>query len=83
MLKGEVEMDETFVGGKRKNMRVSERKKLADRGPVGKTAVIGAKQRGGKVTAAPIRNTDDGTLTAFGEHTLLPGSTVYTDEYPG
>ncbi len=34
-----VEADETFVGGKRKNMPVSKRKKLTGRGPVGKKAV--------------------------------------------
>lgn len=44
---GPVEADETFVGGKRKNMSLSKRKELkgAGRGAVGKEAVVGVKDR--------------------------------------
>ena len=44
---GSVEVDETYFGGKRRNMSNATRKELADtgRGPVGKTAVVGVKDR--------------------------------------
>ena len=51
---GPVEVDETYFGGKRRNMSNTKRKALADagRGPVGKTAVVGAKDRVTKQVAA-------------------------------
>ncbi|MDE0004800.1 MAG: IS1595 family transposase [Rhodospirillaceae bacterium] len=77
-----VEVDETHVGGKRKNMSNAKRKELAGtgRGPVGKTAVAGARQRSGKVVARPVEKTDAETLVGFVEETVEPGSQVYTDE---
>ena len=51
---GPVEVDETYFGGKRKNMSKAKRKELAGtgRGPSGKTAVVGMKDRdSNKVTA--------------------------------
>ena len=42
MFNGPVEVDETYVGGERRNMSVSKRKAMnKSRGPVGKTAVVG------------------------------------------
>ncbi len=42
---GPVEVDETYVGGTRKNMHKSKRSKLKGRGSAGKTAVVGVKDR--------------------------------------
>jgi len=44
-MRGPIEVDETYIGGKRQNMSNSKRKSLADsgRGVVGKTAIVGAK----------------------------------------
>ena len=77
-----VEVDETHVGGKRKNMSNAKRRELAGtgRGPVGKTAVAGARQRSGKVVARPVEKTDAETLVGFVEEMVEPGSQVYTDE---
>ncbi len=78
---GPCEVDETYMGGKRKNMPKAKRAKLTGRGPVGKTAVVGAKDREtGKVVARPVEATDAETLHGFiGDHTD-PSATVYTDD---
>lgn len=74
-----VEVDETYIGGKEGNKH--ESKKLhAGRGAVGKEAVVGIKQRGGKVKAQPVEHTDARTLRGFVEDTVVQGSTVYTDD---
>ena len=59
-LLGEVEVDETFMGGKEKNKHVSKRGK--GRGTTGKIPVIGAIARKGNVVCRMIENTDTGTL---------------------
>jgi len=48
---GPVEVDETYIGGKRRNMSNSKRKAIKDTGcgAVGKVAVVGAKDRATKI----------------------------------
>ena len=82
-LDGPVEIDATYVGGRRKNMSNRKRKELAGtgRGPVGKVAVVGAKDRASKkVKAKVVQNTDRETLHGFVADAAKPGATVYTDE---
>ena len=57
---GPVEVDETFVGGKARNMHAYKRKQvIKGRGSVGKTAVVGAKDRAtNRVSAAVVKNVD-------------------------
>ena len=79
---GPVEVDETNVGGKRSNMSVSKRKELANtgRGPVGKTAVVGAKDREtNMVRARVVDSTDRSTLHGFVTGCAAPEAIVYTD----
>ena len=80
---GPVEVAETYVGDKRKNLNNAKRKALQDagRGAVGKTAVVGAKDRTAKqVTAKVVAETDRATLQGFVSETASLGATVYRDE---
>ena len=80
---GPVEADETYFGGKRKNMSNSKRKEQHGRGPAGKVAVLGAKdRRSNSVKAGTVKNTDKETLHGFVEGITDENSIVYTDEAP-
>ena len=82
---GPVEVDETFVGGKARNMHSHKREQvIKGRGTVGKTAVIGAKDRQtNRVSATVIDNTDQLTLQGFVVENVEPGAKVYTDDHGG
>ena len=80
---GPVEVDEAYMGGKRKNMSLSKRKALAGtgRGAVGKTAVVGIKDRDtNQVRAEVVTSTDAETLQDFVEENTEEDAKVYTDE---
>jgi transposase-like protein len=80
-LDGEVEIDETYVGGKAANRHKKDPKNGP--GTAGKTAVIGALQRGGKAVAVVIDRTDTATLDGFAHAVVSPQATVSTDEHSG
>lgn len=81
-LSGEVEADETFFGGKARNMHKSKREKLIKgRGSVGKTAVFGALERKGRVLAKVIENTNRETLHSEVKEKVKTGSKLFTDEW--
>jgi transposase-like protein len=85
-LSGEVEVDETFVGGKAINMHrsVRERKGMSKGGGSSdKTVVLGMRERGGKVRAEVIPNVKGDTLKPRVIENVEPGSTVYTDQWNG
>lgn len=80
-LDGEVEIDETFVGGKASNRHKGDPKNGP--GTSGKTAVIGAMSRGGKAVATVIDNTDTATLDGFAHAVVSASASVSTDEHSG
>ena len=81
LFSGPVEVDETYFGGRRKNMSKVKRASLTGRGTVGKVAVVGAKDREtNQVRAKVVGSTDSQTLQGFVKENTAPDATVYTDE---
>ena len=80
-LGGTVEVDETFIGGKARNMHLAKRKKvITGRGATGKTVVMGMLERGGKVKTHVIAERDKKTLHGKINDHVEPGTHVMTDE---
>lgn len=70
---GEIEVDESYFGGRRKGLR--------GRATAGKVPVFGLLKRGGKVYAKMIRDVKSETLQAIWEEKIVPDSIVYTDTF--
>lgn len=71
---GEIEVDESYFGGRRKGKR--------GRGAAGKVPVFGLLKRGGKVFTKIIPNAKATTLMPIMQEKILPDSVVYTDSLP-
>ena len=77
---GEVEADETFIGGKARNMHVSKReRRITGTGGKDKTAVMGLLERGGQVRATVISSRKRQVLHAEVKKHVEAGSALYTD----
>ena len=78
---GPVEADETYIGGKRKNMPNKKRKELTGRGAIGKAAIVGTKDREtNEVRARHVETTDTANVAGFVAQQTETGAKVYTDD---
>jgi transposase-like protein len=80
-LSGEVEVDETFIGGKARNMHkdVKARRIQGRRGPEGKAIVAAVLERGGKVRAKVVDKRKKKDLQALVRDNVELGSGLYSD----
>lgn len=74
-LSGKVEVDETYVGGRKKGGK-------RGRGSENKTIVAGCVERGGNVVARVVPNVKAETLVPFVQEKVMPETLIYTDELP-
>jgi transposase-like protein len=77
---GQIEADETYIGGKARNMHREKRAaKITRTGGKGKTAVMGILERGGKIRTKVVDNTKKKTLQSEIREHVLAGSALFTD----
>ena len=82
---GQIEADETFIGGRARNMHSEKRaRKISGTGGKDKTAVMGILERGSKATGSRVRtkvvdNTKKKTLQSEVREHVLAGSALFTD----
>src|SRR5450755_658109 len=80
-LGGEVECDETFIGGKARNMHKDVKaRRIHSRGGDGKAIVTAVLQRGGKVRASVVPDRREHTIQDHVRKHVEAGSNLYTDE---
>ncbi|MGB1042958.1 MAG: IS1595 family transposase [Tenacibaculum sp.] len=83
-LGNEVEVDETYVGGKNKNRHANKKIKEAQgRSSKDKTPVFGMVERGGKVKACTVENTSGYTLSTEIIKSVKQSAKLYSDEWLG
>jgi transposase-like protein len=87
-MKGEVEADETFIGGLARFMHKDKKAKITGTGGAGKVAVMGLLERHGKdgvsrVRTKVLKNVQRATLHGEIQETVEPGSEMFTDAWTG
>src|SRR5882672_10456196 len=79
---GDIEVDETFIGGLEKNKHKSKRQHKGT-GGIGKTPVVGLKSRAGEIRARVVDGVGSDVLHQVIKETVPEGQTVYTDSWCG
>jgi transposase-like protein len=79
-LRGIIEIDEAFFGGKDANKHAHKRE--GRRGSKGKTAVLGMRERGGRTRGMVIKDAALHTIQSEIHGAVEVGATIYTDESP-
>lgn len=85
-LGGEVEVDETYIGGKARNMHKDRKERAMGNkkgGPASgsKTIVMGMLERGGKVRATVVADRGKETMQSIVGANVEPGTQIYSDEH--
>lgn len=82
-LSGQVEADETYIGGKARNMHFDKRPPIVvtGRSTIGKAVVMGLLERKGEVRVKVIDRLNAKTLQGVVKDHVAPGTEVFTDEF--
>jgi hypothetical protein len=80
---GPVEVDETYIGGKARNMHRRDRERKLAEPYGGKTIVLGARQRDGRVKTRVVSDATGPTLQRFVRETVHYDTPLYSDMNPG
>lgn len=79
LLRGIVEVDEVYLGGKEEFKHMSKRM-YGDRGIPTKMAIIGMRERKGRTRAIPVENVGTQSVGRVVRGNVETGSTLHTDE---
>jgi len=78
LLSGEIEADETYIGGKAINMHAKKKERKVT-GMIGKAAVLGLLERDGNARTMVVEDAKRRTVIPIIRESVEKGSTIYTD----
>ncbi len=82
-LRGEVEADETFIGGKARNMHKDVHARRITQGFKDKTIVMGMLERGGRIRTLVVADRKKETVHPIVREHVQAGAALFTDEMGG